>query len=1677
MKRRIAVKFIICLAALSPLVLAAQNPYGEVSIASPTAASLGKYADIPVSYHTGIPQINIPLYTIKAGPLSMPIGLNYHASGLKVLETASWVGAGWSLDAGGVVTRTVMGLPDEKNTGSGHVDNYGYYTDSGYNKYLYQSGPDLDWPSFSNGMKDGEPDLFFFNFAGYSGKFFFRDDHTAVLVPQQDVKIIPYFPNPGTTSIQGFTIITPDGTKYYFGSTPNVTGTAPVEITNPFSTENGYSSGTVISSWYLNQVSSVDSLFNITLNYSPENYGYYTYSSTPLDNYSSILSHEFALVKNIVAGVRLSSINFPNGTVTFNPGATRTDLSDNALNSFDNYNNSAMTLGSVVIANTSATTPFSKRFNFFYSYFSDYVTPVPNVIFNSGFALQTDRTRLRLDSLKEMSSDNLLQIPARRFTYFSEKVPRRISLGIDHWGFYNGIDTNKTLIPTYTTFDSVSLNYVYGGNRNSSWPAMRGGSLQKMTYPTGGSTVFDFEPADSYPMSSTYNAMVQCLNTSTHLYGQDSTAPAGVYFRSDGNPISIAAFNNTADFQAKFYITDLSNTTVYTPEFFGDNNYSGGGQNSSLPPVTLPAGVYKAYLSFALTPAASQGARVQLSQIDTLRQFYTVIIGGLRIKTITQKDSINSTIPIVTSYTYPNGGYLYSFPTYIQHIRNDLITSLGYYEIDSGYVKGLGSVNGCPLSGNYFLRSGGSLRPMATTQGYHIGYPIVNVSQTGNGHSSYNYYTSNSGYGTQAADPTVQNINIYLFACESTTPNYPPAPLPFDYKKGELYYEQHYNQAGQLLKDAYYYPEYDTSSLIPSPGMIVQARNTSTGLIYLGSFYNVSSPRRTKMHTIETSYTTGMGSVQQDTYTYYGSKFHNQVTRKVVTTSVGDSLITNTLYSTDFHNPAWDISPSCETTYNTNCASCLTTKNHSDSACVGNGVCLANSYLAYRKCLSDSRNTYVNSRFTYYTGGSPTYQTNHNTAKTSAGTELKPILDLQDQSRVVPIEISDFRDASLLKANFTRYDYASYPTGIPYPNKTQLVSIASPSSTFTNAVISGSTITKDSRYLDETTYNFLNGNPARVSGHDGMVTMYIWDYLNTNPIAKTIAGAIDTTAFTSFEADGNGNWNIPSATRDLVYFLTGSKSYNLSSGSITKTGLTSGKTYTISYWGRTGPYTITGGTTTSKTGRSVNGWTYYEIAITTTGSTITISGTGNIDELRLYPQGAQMSSYTYKPIVGITTMNDPNSEVTYYEYDNLERLKNIKDYQGNIIKNYQYNYVDPNSCGTNCMVVTLQTFAGTNTLSYPVGVFNVNGKLLGNATTQAQYITTWMADTADSHTGTIVAGTDSMHFRFTVNSGRAMPAGVTGCRYYQFDLAYNIIDAVHYYNGAYVDFGDGTGMRLGNNQADSNVVRAPNTYINAYTYSNGPSNPHVYWDHTYPDSTLKTLTFYHNDASELADFDNGSPAISLTHLKNFRGILPQNTQSLAATCRQQLTALTVSSISNWNSINGITSWVMRTGDYINANLHVSYAQDFMANNTNLLSINTTANYYAEGYEDTTFKISRLKSNWTTYFTNLNSISISDDHWSREDLSVMKNLSYFYITAGNQQHSYNQTGNPLVPIPTAAIDNIINQISSGGGATKTNGFIIIKSSGTNRSTASDSAVYNLNAKGWQIYINDVLQPTP
>jgi YD repeat-containing protein len=62
------------------------------------------------------------------------------------------------------------------------------------------------------------------------------------------------------------------------------------------------------------------------------------------------------------------------------------------------------------------------------------------------------------------------------------------------------------------------------------------------------------------------------------------------------------------------------------------------------------------------------------------------------------------------------------------------------------------------------------------------------------------------------------------------------------------------------------------------------------------------------------------------------------------------------------------------------------------------------------------------------------------------------------------------------------------------------------------------------------------------------------------------------------------------------------------------------------------------------------------------------------DDIRIHPKDAQMTNYTFEPLVGMSSEIDPGGITTYYEYDGLSRLKVIRDSKGNIIKNYSYHF-------------------------------------------------------------------------------------------------------------------------------------------------------------------------------------------------------------------------------------------------------------------------------------------------------------------------------------------------------------------------------------------------------------------
>ena len=89
------------------------SPTIQILQPSSEAQSLGSFAEVPVDLYTGRTNINIPLFTITHNDIEVPVSLSYHGGGIKVDDECGIVGLGWTLNAGGVVSRIVRGLPDE----------------------------------------------------------------------------------------------------------------------------------------------------------------------------------------------------------------------------------------------------------------------------------------------------------------------------------------------------------------------------------------------------------------------------------------------------------------------------------------------------------------------------------------------------------------------------------------------------------------------------------------------------------------------------------------------------------------------------------------------------------------------------------------------------------------------------------------------------------------------------------------------------------------------------------------------------------------------------------------------------------------------------------------------------------------------------------------------------------------------------------------------------------------------------------------------------------------------------------------------------------------------------------------------------------------------------------------------------------------------------------------------------------------------------------------------------------------------------------------------------------------------------------------------------------------------------------------------------------------------------
>ncbi|MEN9567424.1 MAG: hypothetical protein RLZZ69_2620, partial [Cyanobacteriota bacterium] len=265
-------------------------------------------AQTTVNHTTGGVDISLGLYTLQGSSMSFPVTIKYNTSGLKVNDIASTVGLGWSLEGTGAVVRMQHGLPDEKRFNSSGAaipggwlqandclisdnfqeiipqpivdpNNLATYSPLTQTIKQIEELTDEEKIEMRKGVRDMEPDEFYVNAPGLSGKFIFGVDDQfrndayyfqhitemqgAIVMDQDPALFIPYQNCKVTYTrdeehILSFVITNEHGIQYYFEQ-------PQYEMVNLNLGHNNFHQ--VVSSWLLTKIEDYNGNIELTCSY------------------------------------------------------------------------------------------------------------------------------------------------------------------------------------------------------------------------------------------------------------------------------------------------------------------------------------------------------------------------------------------------------------------------------------------------------------------------------------------------------------------------------------------------------------------------------------------------------------------------------------------------------------------------------------------------------------------------------------------------------------------------------------------------------------------------------------------------------------------------------------------------------------------------------------------------------------------------------------------------------------------------------------------------------------------------------------------------------------------------------------------------------------------------------------------------------------------------------------------------------------------------------------------------------------------------------------------------------------------------------------------------------------------------------------------------------------------
>jgi len=1151
---------------------------GELSkiqneVKSPESWAFETYGSPNVNMYTGTPQISIPLHTLKGREFSLPLSLVYDATGVKVDQMATWVGLSWNLNMRGRISRVTNGLPDDYIVG--------YYS-SIFNDaevqakaqhYINEYASSISNPKFpSPGEAEKYLDfLYDINF----NRIETQVDYFRLVAPGiNETIVLEKNDGPGFTAkalnnprikiqyttngappvyISSWTVTNEDGTEYKFQNQELTyrqnldADEGPEQMGDPI-TE-------YVSAWLLTKITSKNGkdIFDITYvqdGYEPQrsfsgSVGsavtniidfVYDYPEPPLTNFISV---ESKVKQSFPFEVWLNSKKL----VQFNLGARRdVDNTDKnkRLASMDFFDWNGNTIRFIEFDNN--------------HYFNADGLSNAN-IFSNG-KTYTD-IRLKLDGLTIKGKDNNAY-ENYFFEYIDpDGVPSRTSLAQDYYGYYNGAGNNNSL---YEGLEIDIFSFA-GADRQPNTNFGKKGTLQKITYPTGGYTEFSYESHQEYSstvINSEESILYMDLSSddppNPELYS-DGEVCDDLYLPPNDPWIAVKTFVvlEGGEYELSL-VSNVNSVEFYLVDGPGEkycdfvNSVDKVIQPLNMPmnqPIDLVPGKYKALLLLGNpNDAPSATASVKISRPQVNEVWSNKNIGGQRIAEIRDFNS-NGTLSKKKIYGYNDEEGESTAEVNYRPVLHSLRENNTEDGPSTQLVRYATSTKG---SEPYVVYSS-------------ITESIADAMDTMLGTTRYNFYYGSKG---SVPMPTPPYENWFFPNISVGNPSSKTISI------------QNNGEKKLVAEDYGYYETLQRPISIKS--LVVYVDNDNFQKTIFLKEHNKNTPEYyVSLEYLDTWECEGGADFCAPPPYYLNpplAGYHSRLEAKYSPYKARISKTNGAYGGLDYYRKEskfYDI--------NDNLVSSVTTEENT----VYDQVQLTSKYLPKSKTVLDSKGNAIETEYFYphqgvVEGSNALVSQNNLVEVVKTQTTLNP--DEEDEKLI-----------SILKKDYVGLGGAVMPATIT----TQKGS--------TGSVERG-----------EFTY-YSNGNIKSSNRIDGPETYYIWGYDSQFPIAEIY----------NFHPDDITDKELKNSILSLI------EDCEIASDADDGTQQTENSLRTAQ----------------------------------------------NLLRSAL-PNSAQMKSYTYDPVTGLTSITDARGNTTFFEYDEFNRFKNTKDNELNLLNDYQYHYKGQN---------------------------------------------------------------------------------------------------------------------------------------------------------------------------------------------------------------------------------------------------------------------------------------------------------------------------------------------------------------------------------------------------------------